>query len=256
MKLEKIVNVKKFPSGSAGALDVVSAYLEQFGNEDPPATRGNPLDIRDHDLTTLLGCPTRVYGDFLCSCNNLVNLEHAPALCDGDFLCSINKLTSLHGLPRSINGRLYVNNNNLTNLDGCSDTVHADFFCGNNKLTSLTNCPRTVGGLFHCVNNELTALENFHTSVGDDFTCSGNKIKTLHNVHKMFGSIKGMFIANECPITSHVLGLILIPDLKRVVLDAEEVADIVNRHLGTGRVGLIACQRELTAAGYKDFAQI
>jgi hypothetical protein len=61
-------------------------------------------------------------------------------------------------------------------------------------------------------------------------------------------------------ITSHILGVFFIKGCKRIMAsdkcDFGKAAEIVNRHISKGRVGLLPCQQELIEAGLADFAQI
>jgi hypothetical protein len=65
-----------------------------------------------------------------------------------------------------------------------------------------------------------------------------------------------MFVATGNPIKSHVLGLMLIDGLKTIRLDNKQVEEILNRHLGKGRAGMLMAQEELIEAGLEEFAQL
>lgn len=254
MKLSNLME-SEFPAGSAGEMQYIKAYKIKLAASD--GSRREPCIIKHSNLTSLLGCPDETPGGFNCSGNELKSLEGCPKKCGGDFLCVDNELTSLVGMPAVIDrGNFYCQHNKLTSLEGCSTIVSKDFICGDNDLTSLEHCPNEVGAMFHCANNDITALENFHTSVANDFICTGNHLTSLRDVHKLFGYVNGVFDASDNPITSHVLGLLLIPGIVHIILDDEQATEILNKHLGRGRVGLLAAQRELNDAGLSDFAQL
>ena len=80
-------------------------------------------------LSSLLGAPQTVTGDFWCDENQLTTLEGAPLTVGGDFWCYSNKLTTLEGAPQTVGG---------------------NFNCHNNQLTTLGGAPQTVGGAFWC----------------------------------------------------------------------------------------------------------
>ncbi len=174
-------------------------------------------------------------GDFYCSHNELTSLEGAPSHVSGNFDCSLNHLTSLEGVPRHIDVGIY---------------------CSYNKLTSLEGAPSHVGGDFDCSHNNLTSIEGAPSHVDGGFSCSHNKLTSLKDVHKHITEIKGIVCALKNPINSHVLGLLLIKGITKVRLDNKQVEEILNRHLGKGRVGMLMAQEELIEAGLEEFAQL
>ena len=174
-------------------------------------------------------------GDFNCSDTRLTSLKGAPSHVDGYFNCSVNKLTSLAGAPSHVGG---------------------GFYCRGNELTSLEGAPSHIGGAFSCSSNELTSLEGVPSRVNGNFNCSNNELASLKDVYKHVTEIKGIFYANENPIESHVLGLLLIKGVTEVRLDSVQVEEILNRHLGKGRAGMLMAQEELIEAGLEEFAQL
>ena len=130
------------------------------------------------------------------------------------------------------------------------------FDCSANKLTSLNGAPSHVGGGFNCSYTRLTSLAGAPSHVDGYFYCSYNELTSLKDVHKHITEIKGIFYAIKNPINSHVLGLLLIKGVTKVQLDNERVAEILNRHLGKGRVGMLMAQEELIEAGLEEFAQL
>ena len=81
-------------------------------------------------------------------------------------------------------------------------------------------------------------------------------IASLKGVHEHVTSDGSVFLATENPIKSHVLGLLLIKDLKQIRLDNKQVEEILNRHLGKGRAGMLMAQEELIEAELEEFAQL
>ena len=153
-------------------------------------------------------------------------------------------------------GGFYCYNNNLTSLEGTPSHVDGGFNCSNNELTSLVDAPSHVGGIFYCSNNNLTSLEGAPSRVDGYFNCSNNELTSLKDVHKHIAEIKGIFYAIENPIESHVLGLLLIKGITEVRLDNKQVKEILNRHLGKWRAGMLMAQEELIEAGLEEFAQL
>lgn len=157
-----------------------------------------------------------------------------PEHIDGDFSCSALKLTSLKGAPYTVNGRFMCSNNKLTSLEGSPSKVSDDFYCQVNKLSTLEGAPSYIGDLFNCFNNNLTSL---------------------HNIHKQIKYIGGIAIFEKNPITSHVLGLLMIERLENIRIDNQVVQGILNKHLEGDR-DVFACQEELIEAGFEDFAKL
>ena len=155
----------------------------------------------------------------------------------GDFNCGNNKLTSLEGAPASVGGY---------------------FYCAYIELTSLDGAPSSVGGYFNCGNNKLTSLKGAPASVGADFVCYNNQLTSLEGIHKILKSMNGTFYANENPLKSHVLGLLLVKGCKEVGLDNKVVEEVLNRYLPNtrGNKALLECQSELLDLDLEDWAQL
>ena len=129
------------------------------------------------------------------------------------------------------------------------------FSCSNKKLTSLKGAPSSVSGYFSCYSNNLTSLEGAPSSVGGHFVCSRNKLTSLHNIHKQIKHIGLNANFEFNPITSCVLGLLLIDGLKTVYLGNTKVQDILNKHI-KGDKDIFACQEELIENGFDEFAKL
>ena len=174
-------------------------------------------------------------GDFLCHKNKLVTLEGGPEYVSGDFVCYRNELTSLEGAPRHVGGK---------------------FSCSTNKLTSLKGAPEYVGGLIDCSTNKLTSLEGAPIRCGGIYCNNNDTLTSLKDIHKHVKEINGYFKAVVNPIKSHVLGLLLIKGITLINLKHAQVEEILNRHLGKGRAGMLMAQEELIEAGLEEFAQL
>lgn len=136
------------------------------------------------------------------------------------------------------------------------------FICNNKGLTSLKGSPSSVETSFDCHDNELTSLEGAPSFIGGNFFCYNNNLTSLHNIHKIIRYIGGCAYFNNCPITSHVLGLLLIDGLEEVYFTHgwnDELQTIINKHLKGDR-DVFACQEELIENGLEesleDFAQL
>ena len=135
-----------------------------------------------------------------------------------------------------------------------------DFICDDNDLTSLKGAPKTVNGHFSCADNDLTSLKGAPKIITGDFVCSNNALTSLHDIHKYIKDIGGGIWFSNNPITSHILGLLLIKNLKSINLDGLtgnllEASKIINKHLASRR-DLIDCQEELISSGFKEYAKL
>lgn len=172
----------------------------------------------------------------------------------GNYNCTDLMLTSLKGAPEKVGGSFSCSNNRLTTLEGGPSSVGDDFFCIDNELTTLKGASASVGN-FYCNDNKITSLEGAPTSVGKYFVCSRNQLTSLHNIHKHIKYIGHFADFSSNPITSSVLGLLLIEGLQKVGLQNQLVQMIVNKHL-EGDQDVFACQEELLEAGLEDFAKL
>jgi hypothetical protein len=154
-----------------------------------------------------------------------------------DFDLSNKKLTSLQGLniPEKVTGLFNCRDNLLTSLNGVPIIVGEFFSCGRNKLTSLDYVPEKINGYLNCSQNNLTSLEG---------------------IHKQIKKMNGDFYAEDNPIKSHVLGLLLIDGLTEIYLDNKQVQKILNKHLGKGKAGVLNARQELLDADLDDYAEL
>ena len=166
---------------------------------------------------------------------------------------------------------------------GWGDTVQGDFWCQNNNIDSLVGAPREVGGSFYCDHTDITSLEGAPIKVGASFGCFFTKIRSLKGAPIKVGeyfwchrtditSLEGIgnhfkdgYIRRELWIPdtmqSHLLGLLLIPELKLVTAcfnpneKLEQVTEIINKHFKLDK-DILECQEELYVAGLKEYGRL
>jgi hypothetical protein len=102
------------------------------------------LIISEYELTSLIGCPIEIIGNFLCSTNKLTSLNGGPTFVKRSYNCSYN---------------------NLSSLEGCANSC-SSLFCQNNELTSLEHCPKKLKFL-RCDSNLITNLHDIHRILPD-----------------------------------------------------------------------------------------
>lgn len=169
--------------------------------------------------------------------------------------CSNENLTSLEGSPCEIKESFYCSGNYLKTLEGGPSVVGRGFYCSNNQLESLKGGPTFVGNDFTAHNNKLKNLDFAPFSINGHVCVNQNEIASLHNIHKSIKRINGTFDLVNNPITSNVLGLLLIHGLIEVYLDNQKLQKIINNHL-SGHRDVFECQEELINANLDDFAKL
>ena len=172
----------------------------------------------------------------IASDNIVFTVEMTGKPWKNDFNCCGYELTTLKGAPSSTG---YFN-------------------CSYNNLTSLEGAPSSVSGYFNCSDNKLTSLVGASSSVGGNFFCFNNKLTSLHDVHKIIKKMNGALWAENNPIASCVLGVLLIDGCTKLKIDNEHVQNIINKYLPNTRgfSAVIECQSELLDAGLDEYAKL
>jgi hypothetical protein len=141
------------------------------------------------------------------------------------------------------------------------DPYDGDFECDYKQLTSLEGCPQIVKGDFNCSVNELQSLQYCPQIVEGHFICSSNNLPSLQNIDKYCKQIDMQLWASNNPIKSHVLGVMLIENIKYIILSTDRnnklqtIENIINSHLKTDR-DVFICQDNLIKAGFAEYAQL
>ena len=125
------------------------------------------------------------------------------------------------------------------------------------KITEKTSS-EPWPGYFNCFNNQLTSLEGAPSSVDGNFNCSNNQLTSLTGIHKILKQMNGTFYADDNPIKSNVIGLLLVKGCKEVELDNKQVEEIMNRHLKSpfGNLRVLECQSEMLDADLGEWAKL
>jgi len=135
---------------------------------------------------------------------------------------------------------------------------NGNFHYTSTDLTTLKGGPSLVSGSFACYNNKLTSLEGAPSFVNGKIDVANNKLTSLHDVHKIIKKMNGIFWARGNPITSCVLGVLLIDNCTGLVINNNSVQKIINKYLPNDRgfSAVIECQSELLDAGFDEFAKL
>ncbi len=136
------------------------------------------------------------------------------------------------------------------------------------SLMSLEGLPDVVQGSFWADHNEIVQLEGFSSKVYGDVELGNNRLGHLKDIHKCFTQIGGFMHLHANPIQSHILGLLLIPNLIHVKYKNRGDSDdgicralsILNDYLtGTSvpqKTTVYDCHEKLIEAGLGKFAQV
>lgn len=133
----------------------------------------------DNELTTLLGAPEYINGDFDVSRNKLTSLEFSPNTILGLYRIAANKLTTLNGISQNLGGSLDISYNPLTSLEYCPQLINGNFYCNNCLLTSLEHGPTIIMKNFNCSHNKIKNLKECPQIVKMSYWCNDNMIESL-----------------------------------------------------------------------------
>ena len=131
-----------------------------------------------------------------------------------------------------------------------------NLYAADRGLTTLRGCPKKVLGFVDFSFNKLTSLEGIPEEIAGDVHIHHNEITSLKDIHKQIRKMNGHFFAHSNNIASRVLGLMLIDGVTSIKLGDGQLDQILNRHLGKGRAGMLMAQEELIDAGLEEFAQL
>ena len=187
--------------------------------------------------------------DFVVKHTDLVSLDGAPSWVGRDFLCGHNQLTSLLGSPKHVGGDFNCDNNQLQSLEHCPKSVGANFSCMTNELSSLEHVPEKVRGLF-CMENKLVSLHGAPKKITGELRAWGNQLESLEGMPTEVGILWIDY--------SPTLPLLRCLNAKKMWQGTRwprEVWDILQKYLGQGQSGAIACAAELAAARFKSNAR-
>lgn len=198
-----------------------------------------------------------VCGDFFIRGRNLEDCENFPSSVCGNFKIIESLCESLKGSPSSV-GKSYTITDcpNLKTLEHVPPVIKGNFSVHNTGISDLTGFPKTIkrSALMEG-NSRLVSLEGADTHVVEEVTLIGNNIKSVKNIHNHFHTISGksLMMFNN-PIKSGFLDVLRIKSLRILILTSHASSGlelIINKHIGSGRSGMLVCQRELIEEGYE-----
>jgi len=188
-------------------------------------------------------------GSFTISSDHIESLEGSPdKIVGGNFYCSrAKKLKSLKGSPRIItggpgSGKAYGNvlmeDGAIESLEGCPDYVDGTFNLSSNNISQIDHAPKKCN-ILKLQDNKITSLKGIEKILKD---CHINTIDLGGNQIK--GPILGLILTPVKRISDHYGD-------KRLATAIE----IVNKHLGKGKAGVLDAQNELLAYDKLDLEE-
>jgi hypothetical protein len=150
-------------------------------------------------------------GDIYAMGANLTSLAGCPSVVTRRFIVPNNKsLTSLVGGPSEVGGRYSVSNCGLSSLAGSPIFIGGALdISDNHSLTSLVGGPSEVGGDYIASNCMLVSLDGLPVKIGGYLNVIDNPLTTLKGINRL-REMKGSVYVENCPITSHILGVFFI----------------------------------------------
>lgn len=254
--------IEKFHINKDGSIDVEQDVTIHSKEKEFPIVfnviYGN-FDCAAIGLKTLKNSPRKITGDFSCEDNKLKTLEFGPEEVEGFYVVSNNMLESLKGAPIKVKDfDCSFNKKLLTFKDGPTDVANSIFASGCG-LTSFKYIPRNVTEL-DVTNSPIETLKDLPETLSD-LDIDGTNIKSLKDIHK---KLKGPinWIGFDSNVVDSILGIIML-NPKNIYIrnlynstDSDKIEKILNNHLGKGRTGVLAAQKELIEAGYEEHAQL
>ncbi len=176
-----------------------------------------------------------------------------------------------HVIPPGISKSLPVNelscsNIGLMTLEGAPARIHGDFYCQSNHLKDFKGTLERVDGTaYFNHNSDLSSFEGSLKSVRHMYVnnCGFTSLKGIHKHIKHMET----FTAMNNEIKSHVLGLLLVPQLQEVVLYMTgddglnrllAIEKILNEYLPNerGMDAVLECQERLIDIGAEEYAKL
>jgi len=187
-KVCKKYEIQNYSINSDGSIDVNGdVNLKNY-------TEINKLPIRFGKITgdftcislgiyTFDGFPHTVGGHFICSYSwNLTSMVGGPSIVGGDYIITANAISALDGVPDMITGTFTCTGNKLLNLIGSPSTVTGSFNCAGNSLTNLVGGPKTVGGDYNFGGNtSIISLKGCAATIGGNIQYFRNSIISTYS---------------------------------------------------------------------------
>ena len=160
------------------------------------------------------------------------------------------------GFEYTRGGELDISGQQLDSLEGCPQHITGSFDCSGNNLSNLVGGPQIVDGDYNCDENyNLTDLTGCASHITGRIYWYNTRITSLVGIHKIIKSCKSVCVDTK-KITQGGIGLLMIENLKYISNYKSEPFEIINKYVGAGMKGMMACSKELNSRGYADYAKL
>ena len=166
----------------------------------PEVVGGNYIIHGCKELTSLVGSPLKVKGDFEVKHLNITSLKGCTPVIGGKFDIRGNeKLKSLQYCPTSVGGDFIVQScKSLKSLRHVPKVLNKDFNCAwCSSLTTLKYGPKVVNGVYTIYGCPIESLEGCPSYIDGYFEMGYNK--ELKSLQGFPSHLKGSFYIVECP---------------------------------------------------------
>ena len=168
------------------------------------------------------------------------------------------KSVSEFDLPNHMNN-LDISGNRFSDLIGCPQEISGDFICENNieKPLSLKGGPRKVLFSYYLTDTKLENLEGIADEI-DTLILTRTGLKNLDGIESA-KRIKNLILP-ETMQTGIMRNVFRVPGLLNIEYafmkekSIRTACDIINKHLKRDH-DMIACKKDLIAAGVKEFTK-
>ncbi len=154
----------------------------------------------------------------------------------GDFYWKDSDLPVIDPAPLEVKGSMIITYNSIAELKNIPKRIGRTFECDHNELTTFKGCPEVAREMYFD-NNKITSLVGIHHAIKecDIVSFDGNYIEE--------GGIGLIFVKGLAQVRSNTKGF-------------DMAVDIIDKYLGQGKAGLLACQEELEEAGLGRYAKL
>lgn len=158
-------------------------------------TEEDELLISDCPITSLKGCPKKLWSFACRGCGDLENLEGGPEEVKASYTCNNCGIKTLKGSPKKVGLRFYcLYNYSLENLEGGPQDVGSYgtglYNCSGNLLESLKGAPKNIVE-FDCSWNHLTSLKDGPERIYNRIDFEGNDLTDTENVPLILPKVGG-----------------------------------------------------------------
>lgn len=265
IKIMKTFGVFRYSVNEDGSIDIPGSVRLLTNQSDNKHSFPVKINKVYGDFEVMFGMnlspinfPNEVTGNFIIEKMSVSNLKLFPKIVGGNYIVEYSELESLEGAPEIVDGSFSVGGNNLTTLEHGPKEVSGYYSASMNLLETLKGIPSgRVKDLNISSNPTLKVLDFLPNEIINNLDITNTEIKSFKDIHKKIKSSNSIKI----PARMYTNSLDLIrSNIKEIVglgkgdtPEAYIFCSILEKHIGQGRKGVLACQTELISSSY-DFS--